>query len=329
MTQVKICCMSDRREVDLALANGADVLGFVGEQPSGPGRLEDDAIAELVAYLDGRAPAWLLTANTTAEGIARQVQRTRPDAVQICDAVDAGIYARLRGAFPKLQLIQVVHVAGPEALDEARSIAPLVDGLLLDSGVKSGPTRQLGGTGRTHDWSVSAEIVSAVRVPVWLAGGLRPGNVGAAIRQVRPHGVDLCSGVRDADYRLEAGLLEAFMAAVRGAEGPVTLPARASLADLQRYIHELEAQQGWLGADLVENGFLMVEEVGELHAAIRRMRRADARGDVDEATRLRDQAGEEIIDVLNYLLAIANRLGVDLEDVFRAKNSRNQQREWT
>lgn len=325
---VKLCCISDAREVDLALSAGASVLGFVGEQPAGPGRLHDAAITPLIERVAGRARTWLLTAHTDPEGLIAQIARTRPSGVQLCDAVADEVYDTLRGRFPGLELIQVVHVTQPDAPAEAARIASHVDAILLDSGVPTGPDRQLGGTGKTHDWRVSRAIVDTVPVPVWLAGGLDPDNVETALRQVRPHGVDLCSGVRDADYRLDADKVSAFMQAVARGSGPIALAEGASLAELQHYVHQLEALHDWLHLSVVDNGFLMTEEVGELHAALRRHRKAVERGDTAEAARRRDHVAEELVDVLNYLLAQANRLDIDLEAAFRKKNLRNQDRTW-
>lgn len=104
----------------------------------------------------------------------------------------------------------------------------------------------------------------------------------------------------------------------------IELPAGADLAALQRYIHALEAQQGWLEADLVRNCFLMGEEVGELFRAVRRLEGAPAAQREERVA----QVGEELVDVLNYLLAIANRLDLNLEDEFRKKNAYNQTRTW-
>lgn len=104
---------------------------------------------------------------------------------------------------------------------------------------------------------------------------------------------------------------------------PQPVPAGASLADLQRYIHALEAHHGWLDADPARNCFLLGEEVGELFAAVRSWEKRP------DDLAARDHVGEEIVDVLNYLLAIANRLDLDLEDAFRIKNARNVDRSWT
>lgn len=98
------------------------------------------------------------------------------------------------------------------------------------------------------------------------------------------------------------------------------LPADAGLADLQAYVYALEARHGWLDADPARCCFLMGEEVGELFAAVRRRERASAAPP--------DAVAEELVDVLNYLLAIANRLDIDLDAAFRVKNRRNEHRSW-
>ncbi|QAT84353.1 hypothetical protein EJ065_2781 [Corallococcus coralloides] len=102
----------------------------------------------------------------------------------------------------------------------------------------------------------------------------------------------------------------------------IELPERAAMPDYQRYIHDLESLHGWLQQDLVLNCFRMGEEVGELFKAVRQYEKQPSEA------RAREHVGEELVDVLNYLLAIANRAGVDLEQAFREKNARNQQRTW-
>jgi phosphoribosylanthranilate isomerase len=130
--------------------------------------------------------------------------------VQLCDRLVEGSYTELRAAMPGITVVQVIHVNGRESLEEAVRVAPHVDALLLDSGNQTLATKELGGTGRTHDWQLSAEIRRAVRVPIFLAGGLRAENVREAIGQVEPWGVDLCSGVRSGG-RLDRSKLKAFM----------------------------------------------------------------------------------------------------------------------
>lgn len=110
----------------------------------------------------------------------------------------------------------------------------------------------------------------------------------------------------------------------------IELPNHAPLSEYQRYIHELEALHGWLKVDLVHNCFLMGEEVGELFKAVRKYEGLFDQAEASKASAEAAKAhvAEEVVDVLNYLLAIANRLDIDVEAAFRTKNLRNQTRTW-
>ena len=134
--------------------------------------------------------------------------------IQICDSLEEGNHRQLREALPGVALVQVIHVNGPDSLDEAVALAPHVDAILLDSGNRTAAIKELGGTGRVHDWNLSKQIREAVDVPVFLAGGLDSVNVAAAIEQVRPFAVDVCSGVRT-QGRLDQNKLAHFFEAVR------------------------------------------------------------------------------------------------------------------
>jgi phosphoribosylanthranilate isomerase len=212
--RVKVCCIADLAEARLALAHGAAALGLVSAMPSGPGVIDDATIAAVAAV----APrTFLLTARTRAADIAAQHAAARTTTLQLVDELPPDELRALRRLCPGVELVQVVHVTGPRALRQAEQVAPWVDALLLDSGNPALAVKELGGTGRTHDWALSRRIRDAVHpLPLWLAGGLRPHNVAQAIAAVRPHGLDLCTGVRR-DGRLDAALLAAFMAAVRAA----------------------------------------------------------------------------------------------------------------
>ena len=133
--------------------------------------------------------------------------------MQLCDRVPAGVHAVLRERLPGIALVQVVHVVDGESVAEALQMAPVVDALLLDSGNQTLPVKELGGTGRVHDWSLSAGIVRESGIPVFLAGGLNAANVGGAIRAVQPFGVDVCTGVRT-EGALDERKAAEFMAAV-------------------------------------------------------------------------------------------------------------------
>lgn len=210
--RVKVCCIQSIDEARLAIGAGASALGLVSAMPSGPGPIDDAAIAAIAMRVPPPIATFLLTCFTDAEPIIDQQRRCRCNTVQLVDAIDEREYARLRRGMPGISIVQVIHVCGEESLEHARSIAPHVDALLLDSGNPKLAVKELGGTGRIHDWAISRKIVERGGKPVFLAGGLNADNVYDAVDHVRPFGVDLCSGIRT-DGRLDNAKLLRFMSA--------------------------------------------------------------------------------------------------------------------
>lgn len=214
MPRIKICCIGSVAEAQLAIAHGASALGLVSEMPSGPGVISDELISAIAATVPKFIGTFLLTSRTESAPIIEHVRRCGTNTVQLVDAVGENVYQDLRRELPDIRIIQVVHVTGDAAIEEARRIAGRVDALLLDSGDPTLEIKELGGTGRTHDWNRSRQIVESVKCPVFLAGGLTPGNILDAVRQVQPYGVDICSGVRT-EGRLDPLKLTDFFAAIR------------------------------------------------------------------------------------------------------------------
>ena len=213
MPRIKICCISSIEEARLAINRGASALGLVSAMPSGPGVIDEMLIAEIIRTVPPAVATFLLTSRQDADGIIDQQQRCRANTLQLVDHVAEGELIRLRRALPGIALVQVIHVAGLESIDDACTVAPQVDAILLDSGNQKLGVKELGGTGRTHDWTISRKIREQCGRPLFLAGGLRPDNVRDAIEQVQPFGVDICSGVR-IEGRLDESMLRAFVAAV-------------------------------------------------------------------------------------------------------------------
>lgn len=214
MIEIKICCISSHDEARMALDTGANILGLVSAMPSGPGVIGEELIASIASSVD--AQTFLLTSLCDADSIIAQHARCRTTAIQLCDALPPGSHARLRAELPNVRLVQVIHVTGEASYVEAMAAARDVDALLLDSGNPALQIKELGGTGRVHDWSISRRICAGAGVPVFLAGGLRPENVAEALAITGATGVDICSGVRS-DGHLDSAKLSRFIAAVHGA----------------------------------------------------------------------------------------------------------------
>ncbi|MEL6768583.1 MAG: phosphoribosylanthranilate isomerase, partial [Pseudomonadota bacterium] len=190
--EIKICCIANAAEARLAAKAGADWFGLVGPMPSGPGILTLAAAREIAKAAPAGARPILLTASETAEEIGRDAAAVGVDAVQVVRHI-APTEACALAARP-LHYVQVVHVEDASALDLIDSYAEHADAFLLDSGRPADAV--LGGTGRAHDWTVSRAFVAASPLPVFLAGGLHPGNAAEAVASVRPAGLDICSGLR-------------------------------------------------------------------------------------------------------------------------------------
>ncbi len=214
LVRVKICCIANKDEARLAVQAGASALGFVSRMPSGPGPIAEELIAEIVPTVPPGVATFLLTCETNADAVIGQQRRTRVNTIQLVDAVEPGTHARLRDALPGISIVQVIHVVDRSSVDEALSLASQVDALLLDSGNPRAAVKELGGTGRVHNWALSREIRDNASVPIYLAGGLKPSNAQRSIDAVRPFGLDVCSGVR-VGGRLDAKLVEEFLGAAR------------------------------------------------------------------------------------------------------------------
>jgi phosphoribosylanthranilate isomerase len=216
--RVKICCIASIEEARMAIAAGADAIGLVSAMPSGPGPIDEELIAEIRRHAPPPIATFLLTCRQDVESIAVQLRLTGCNTVQLCDELTGGTYEDLRRLAPNVSIVQVIHVVGDESVaDAVRAARNSADAILLDSGRPFAAIKELGGTGRVHDWSVSRRIREALddlHVPMFLAGGLNPQNVAQAIQQVRPFGVDLCSGVRT-NGALDPEKLAAFFDAIK------------------------------------------------------------------------------------------------------------------
>jgi len=207
--KVKICCIQSIKEAHIAIKYGASALGLVSEMPSGPGVISEELILEIAKQVPADINTFLLSCKTDVDEIIKQYEKCKTTHIQLVDSVKMDVCKKIKEELHGVKIVQVIHVSGEESLSEAVNASNFVDLILLDSGNQKLAVKELGGTGRTHDWRISKQIVESVNVPVFLAGGINPFNVSAAMNEVNPYGVDLCSGVRT-NNKLDEGLLNAF-----------------------------------------------------------------------------------------------------------------------
>jgi phosphoribosylanthranilate isomerase len=211
--RAKICGIRSEDDLQIALAAGADAIGFI----SGITHFSEDALdAEHATALSRLAPPFitrvLVTHLEDAAAIVDLADRVGVDAIQVHGLVTIDTVREVRKTAGGRKIIKAVHVTGPEAIAAARQAAADCDAVLLDSRTAD----RLGGTGRTHDWSISAAIAHELRGlgrPVVLAGGLDPDNVAAAIHAVRPYAVDVNSGVENTVGDKQIDACAAFVSA--------------------------------------------------------------------------------------------------------------------
>ena len=207
-TRIKVCCIASVEEARMAISFGATAIGLVGQMPTGPGVISDDQARAIADAVRSAVETVLLTSRESATDIVDHINYCRTDTVQIVRHVDPSVHERLKSTMPNIRRIQVLHVEDESVTELINGYAPYIDAFLLDSGRPSQAV--LGGTGKVHDWNVSAKVVKQTAKPVYLAGGLNPDNVARAIDAVRPYGVDLCSGIR-VNGGLDEKKLSAFM----------------------------------------------------------------------------------------------------------------------
>jgi len=211
--KIKICCISSIEEAKMAIDYGASALGLVGHMPSGPGVISDDLIYRIARTVPPPIATFLLTSETSADKIIQHHHQTQTNTIQLVDQVLLDTFQHLRDAMPVIKLVQVIHVLDESSVEQALKVSELVDALLLDSGNPNLAIKELGGTGRVHNWKLSSKIRDSVKVPVFLAGGINSKNVRQAIDEVQPFGLDLCSSVRT-NGKLDEKKLDLFFKAL-------------------------------------------------------------------------------------------------------------------
>ena len=212
--RIKICCICNVEEAQLATAYGAFALGLVGHMPSGPGVISNQKISEITKSVPPMVSTFLLTSETKARAVIDHYKKVNTSTIQIVDVLENNDYQKIKNELPHVKIVQVVHVLNDKSVAEAINVSTYVDAILLDSGNPNLITKELGGTGRTHNWDLSRKIRDQIDIPVFLAGGINSNNVKQAIEHVQPFGVDLCSGVRT-NGKLDENKLRMFFQTIQ------------------------------------------------------------------------------------------------------------------
>jgi len=210
MARVKICGIRSLAEMQIAVQQGADAIGvLVGQLHSSSDFVPENLAAEICASTPPFVTTVLVTHIEDPDAVLALAERVPSAAVQLHNDMTSPLLPALRRALAPRKVIAKIGVEGPDAIDRARDLDRQVDAILLDSINRT--KDQVGGTGTTHDWGISAQIVKHVSTPVILAGGLTPANVRDAIRRVQPWAVDVNSGVRNHGGLKDSDLIQAFI----------------------------------------------------------------------------------------------------------------------
>jgi phosphoribosylanthranilate isomerase len=229
VVRVKICGITSSEEARIAISCGADAVGFlVGLNYPTEDEIDKLAAKEIIASLPPFVSTVLVTHSKELAWVVDTCQLLGCTTIQL-----HGDFARekiplLRAKVPYARIIKAVHVVDSNSVTVAAGFAQLVDAVLLDTKTQT----RIGGTGITHDWSISAKIAKKISAPVILAGGLTPGNVSAAILKVKPFAVDVNSGVENTDGRKSLEKIKAFIRSAKESNDRASLTARFPSAPL-------------------------------------------------------------------------------------------------
>ncbi|MBI5253119.1 MAG: phosphoribosylanthranilate isomerase [Euryarchaeota archaeon] len=204
--KVKICGNTNRRDALAAAELGADFVGAIVEVPvDTPRKVTAQEAKEILADFPSPVGRVIVIMPKTIGEAAALYEEIRPEFVQLHGSEDVQFVRELCSLIP-CKIIKTIHVKDKASIQEAKKFARYSDALLLDT-----PSKQLGGSGKTHDRQLSRKIVEAVSIPVILAGGLTPENVAESVRIVKPYAVDVSSGVEKKEGKKDYSKVKKFI----------------------------------------------------------------------------------------------------------------------
>ena len=205
--KVKICANKNIYDAESSLIAGADIIGLlVGQEHTSNDFIDKEKAKEIVDYVNGRCDVSLVTHLKNADEIISLTKYIGNNIIQLHSNIEEKEVEKIKKELPNVKLVRLIHISKDGEIFSNIERMKYVDYYLLDS--FNLETNQVGGTGLTHDWNKSSEIVKKLDKPVFLAGGLNPDNVQEAISIVNPYGVDVNSGcktngIKDRDKVIE------------------------------------------------------------------------------------------------------------------------------
>lgn len=211
MTKVKICGITNLPDAISAVLLGADYVGFLVEIKSSKDNVTIEEAKEIISKLPLEVKPVYVTYEKKAKKIIEIAKEIDPALIQLHNDIDIREIKQIRRSLKQIQLTKTVSVKNKKSIKEAKKFSDYVNFILLDTAAKG----KKGGTGRKHDWDISAEIVKEIKKPVFLAGGLNPDNVLDAVKKVQPFAVDVNSGVKARDRKKDHHKMKLFIEKVR------------------------------------------------------------------------------------------------------------------
>ncbi|ATU07729.1 phosphoribosylanthranilate isomerase [Methanohalophilus portucalensis] len=214
-TRVKICGMKSVDDIGIAVNCGADAVGFITEVPvDTPRNLDMKLSIELIKATPPFVTTVMVIMPESITHARKLVSNARPDMVQVHSTADRGLLTALQSMH--VRIIQKFSISDETKIQETIKIindlaeCNLIDAVILDTACSGGG----GGSGLTHDWKISSEVAKNIPVPLIVAGGLNPKNVGECVDIVSPYGVDVSSGV-ELNGKKDLNLVCDFIESVR------------------------------------------------------------------------------------------------------------------
>ena len=217
MIKVKICANKSIEEAKMSIDAGADIIGIlVGQEHTSNDFVDKYTAKEIADFAKGKCDISLVTHLTNAEDIIGLTNFIGNNVIQLHSDIEEIEVEKIKKELQNVKLVRLIHVSVDGEICTNYKKIKYADYYLLDSfNLK---TNQVGGTGLTHDWNKSRELIKILDKPTFLAGGLNPNNVADAIKQANPYGVDVSSGCKNDNGIKDKEKVKLFIKNAKGIE---------------------------------------------------------------------------------------------------------------